>query len=145
VDTPGLMSEQSQAADAVALVRRYSDAVARRDFDDVEDCFAPNARCVTAASGTLEGRAAVRAMIEEIVGSYETWEIDEGEEVRSVGNGVVLAIFTIKGRWVGGVGELRSPFASVSVIADGLIAWHAHYTDAEEARRSAAGLAEARG
>jgi hypothetical protein len=46
------MSEDSTAADAVAVVRRYSDSMVGRDFDDLERC---------------------------------------GEEVRSAGNGVVLA------------------------------------------------------
>lgn len=107
--------------------------------------LAPNVCFITAISGTLEGRAALRALLEEIVGSYETFDIDEGEELRSVGNGVVLGIFTIKGRWVGGASELRSPFASVSVIADGLIEWHAHYTDANEARVRAERLTAERG
>jgi hypothetical protein len=42
-------------------------------------------------------------------------------------------------------GTLRSPLASVSVVADGLVEWHAHYTDAAEARTSPEGLAEERG
>jgi len=139
-DTGRVMSD----ADAVELVRRYSDAVVRRDFNEVERCVTPNVCFVTAASGTLEGRAAVRALVEDIVRPFETFAIDEGEEVRSLGNGVVLAVFFTKGRMVGGVGELRSPFASVSLTTDGLIEWHAHYTDADDARAAAERLAQER-
>lgn len=144
-DRASAMSDDSTAVDAVALLRRYSDAVVRRDFDEVERCVAPNVRFVTAASGTLEGRAAVRALIEDIVRPFETFEIDEGEEIRSLGNGVVLAVFFTKGRMAGGVGELRSPFASVSVVAHGVIEWHAHYTEPGEARAAAERLATERG
>jgi ketosteroid isomerase-like protein len=130
---------------AAAAVWRYRDAVVSRDFDAVELCFEPDVCVVTAASGTLEGRAALRMLIEDILRPYETFEFEDGAEVRGVGNGVVLATFVISGRMGGSANELRSPVSSVSVVVDGLIVWHAHYTDPSEALAGAERLAERRG
>jgi ketosteroid isomerase-like protein len=136
---------EESAAEAVDAVWRCRDAVMVRDFEAIEHCFGPNVRVVTAASGTLEGRAAVRGLFEDILRPYETFVIEDGSEARSIGNGVVLAAFVISGRMLGSVRELRSPLSSVSVVADGLIEWHAHYTDPEEAGAAAQRLAEERG
>jgi hypothetical protein len=68
------MAEESGTPDPTELVRLVAEALNRRDFDAAERCFAPTVRLVTAASGTVEGREAVRGLLEDIVGTYETFE-----------------------------------------------------------------------
>jgi ketosteroid isomerase-like protein len=138
------MAEESGTPDPTELVRLVAEALNRRDFDAAERCFAPTVRLVTAASGTVEGREAVRGLLEDIVGTYETFAIDD-EEMRSLGSEVVLAMFVIRGCMAGTSVELKSPFATVSVAVDGLIESYTHYTDPAEARAGAERLAQERG
>ena len=67
------MAEESAAAEAADVVWRYGDAMVRRDFDDVAACFAPNVCCVTAASGTFIGQAAIRPRVSVLADSVIEW------------------------------------------------------------------------
>ena len=91
---------------------------------------------------TVEGRAAIRSLLEDWFGTYE--ELEFGlEEVRDLGNGVVFAVVVQNGRPAGSAGHLRQREGWVFVWVRGLIA-RLTTSDIDEARASAERLAESR-
>ncbi|HWX97059.1 MAG TPA: nuclear transport factor 2 family protein [Solirubrobacteraceae bacterium] len=138
------MPEESTTPDLVELVRRQFEAGNRRDLDAATSSFAPDGVFDGRVAGDhFEGRAAIRSFLEDWFGTYE--ELEFGlEEVRDLGNGVVLAVVTQNGRPVGSAGHVRQREGWVYLWVGGLIARLATY-GLDEARAAAERLAQERG
>jgi ketosteroid isomerase-like protein len=138
------MPEESTTPDPVELVRRQFEAGNRRDLDAVTSSFAADAVLDGRALGDrFERRAAIRRFVEDWFGAYE--ELEFGlEEARDLGKGVVFAVVTQNGRPLGSEGHVRQREGWVYVWAGNLIA-RLTISDIDEARATAARLAEERG
>jgi ketosteroid isomerase-like protein len=140
------MAEESTTPDLEKLVRGTIDPVNIVDLDAVMRFYASD--CVWDASPmgmeSVRGSAAIRALMQEWFGSYETvWM--QSEEILDLGNGVAFAVIRQGGRPVGSSGDVQMRYASVSVWADGLVERVTNYLDIDEARAAAERLAEERG
>ncbi|HEY4429311.1 MAG TPA: nuclear transport factor 2 family protein [Solirubrobacteraceae bacterium] len=128
------------------LVERVEQIVAAmnaRDFDVAVGFYASGAVLDAEDAGIYEGRLAIRSFYEEWWGSYKD-HYQEAEEIRDVGNGVVMVVIHLHGR-LGGVGVLEQRYAAIATWADGLIEKQRNYLDIAEARAAAERLAEERG
>jgi uncharacterized protein (TIGR02246 family) len=136
-----VMSEESTTPVLVELVGRAFEAANRRDLDAVASSFAEDAT-FDGRVNSLEGRAAIRSMLEEWFATYE--ELAFGvEEVRDLGNEVVFAVVVQNGRPAGSAGHLRQREGWVFVWVGGLIARLWTY-EVDEARAAAERLAQER-
>jgi ketosteroid isomerase-like protein len=140
------MSEESTTPDLVERMRLVVDAASRRDLDTLMTFYASDAVLDFSDSGmgTYEGVDAVRALIEDWVSIYESYET-VADEILRLGENVILTINTQTARLPGGSGSVRLHDAYVFLFEDGLIARHTAYRDIDEARAAAERLAEERG
>lgn len=129
----------------VALLTRLSNAIDSRDLDAITALYAPDGvwDLSPVGMGRFEGHAAIRGFMEDWFGAYEEWE-REAEELRHLGNGVALAVWFQKGRPVGSTAETHLRYAAVLVCDEGRFSQVTNYTDIDEARAAAEGLAEER-
>lgn len=140
------MSPDPAGAELVELTRRSLEAGAFRDLDAGLRRFAPDAVWEVPALGSrFEGLAAIRGFLEDWLGAFEEFEIDL-EEVRDLGNGVVLVIAREDALPVGSAGRarLRESFAYVVVWVEDAIKQVAAYGDVDEGRVAAERLASER-
>jgi len=139
------MSEESTTPDLVELTRRAYEAFNRRDFDAALSISIPDVVWDSSSMmGVYEGAAAVRALWEAWLGSYEEFE-QELEEVRDFRNGVSFYVVLQRGRLIGSTAFVEARYASVVEWADGLVTRATTYADIDEARAAAERLAEERG
>jgi hypothetical protein len=75
--------------------------------------------------------------------AYEEFEV-ELQEILDLGNGVAFAVVVQRGRPVGSTGRVQLRYATTSIWVDGVIARQTNHSDSDEARASAARLAEER-
>jgi ketosteroid isomerase-like protein len=145
-DTQRVMSEESATHSPAELVRNQIEALKRRDFDAAMSFWGsdPVWDMSPMGLGMYEGAGAIRRFLEDWTGSYEEWE-NEPEEVRDLGNGVVVAVFLQAARPVGSRGHVQLRYASVSDMVEGLFVRITNYSDIDEARVAAERLAESRG
>jgi ketosteroid isomerase-like protein len=142
-----MSEEESTTPDMVELTRQATDALSRRDLDAVMGFYAPAA--VWDASqpgvGVFEGRAAIRAFLEDWLALYEEFEIELGE-VLDLGHGVVFSVTHQTARLVGTEGSVRETYAATTEIGpEGLAARIVLAQDIDEARAAAERLAQERG
>jgi ketosteroid isomerase-like protein len=139
------MSEESTTPDLVEITRRASQAASRRDLDTLMTFYASDAVLDFSDSGmgTYEGVAAIRALIEDWVSIYESYETT-ADEILRLGENVTFTINTQIAR-LPGSGPVRLHDAYVFLFEDGLIARHTAYRDIDEARAAAERLAEEQG
>jgi len=136
------MSKESATPDLVELVRKQVDALNRRDFDGVMSSVAENG-VLDGRADLLEGRATIRAFLDDWFGAYE--ELDfELEEVSHLGGGVVFAVVIQDGRLVGGDGRVRQREGWVYIWVRGSIA-RLTTSEVDQARTAAERLAGQRG
>jgi len=140
------MSEESTTQDLITIVHRSVEAMNRRDVDTLASFFALDAvwDLSPMGLGTYGPRPAIRAFLEEWIGSYEWFELVL-EEVVGLAGGVVFAVVVQHGRLPGSGGELDMRYASVNSGVDGRFERVTNYTDINEARAAAERLAEERG
>jgi ketosteroid isomerase-like protein len=93
--------------------------------------------------GTYEGVDAIRGFFEDWVAAYEDFEI-EAEDVRDIGNGVILAVVRQSARPVGSSAHVELRYASVSAWVDGVNVRTTNYADLDEAQAAAERLAQSR-
>ena len=136
------MPEQPTTPDLIELLRRFTGALERRDFDEVLSFFAPEPVWDMSAMGmgTFEGPAAIRGLLEDWVAPYDEWGI-EVEEWLDLGNGVVLAVLMESGRPTGSTGRVQLRYACVGVWSHDMISRAVTYADIDEARAAAERLA----
>jgi ketosteroid isomerase-like protein len=139
------MSQESTTPDLVELMQRGIEAGNRRDIDAVMSFFAPDAcQDMTRTLGVApQGRAAIRAFVEDWMAAYEEMEWTPDESL-DLGNGVVFAAVSQRGRPVGTTGYVHQQEGWVVTWADGLIINSTIYTDIDEARATAERLAKER-
>jgi hypothetical protein len=93
--------------------------------------------------GVFEGRAAIRGLFEDWVGTYDEFEY-EVEERWDLGSGVIFLVWVQRGRLRGSTGWVQVRGASVGRWVDGLIERSTNYLDIDEARAAAERLAQER-
>ena len=94
--------------------------------------------------GIFEGRDAIRHFLEDWLRAYDDLA-SETEEVRDLGGGVGIQVFTQRGRPSGSTGEVHQRSARVVLMVDGLIARLTSYADIDAACAAAERLAQERG
>jgi len=139
------MSEESTTPDLVELARRLREAWNSGDFDLALTFYTPDAVLDTSPMGLeeLKGHAAIRQGWVDALSAYTTFNLWE-EDRTDLGNGVILTVLVVKGRFATG-GDLNMRYARVHEWRDGLIARESMYTDLDQARTAAERLAEERG
>lgn len=138
------MVEQSASPDLVERVEQIVAATNAGDFDVAVSFYAPDAVLDAEDAGIYEGRLAIRGFYEEWWSSYRVHQ-QHAEEIRDVGNDVVIVVIHMHGQLAGGAGLLEQRYAAVASWADGLIENQTNYLDLAEARAAAERLAESRG
>jgi uncharacterized protein (TIGR02246 family) len=127
--------------DPVELAACLVDAINARDFEAMAGFYAHDAIYDGRRSGRrMEGRAAIRAFLEEWLGVYESLECDLAE-IRVLGPGVTFLVVSQRGRISGTTAWVEERFPLVDTWADGLIQRSTSYTDIDEARDAAERLA----
>jgi len=146
LDTQRAMPEESTTPDLVELVDGAFEAVNRSDLDALMRFYAPDASVdMTRTVGVvLQGRAALRGVVEDWMAAYEEMEWAHDESL-DLGNGVVFAVVRQKGRPVGTTGYVQQREGWVWTWVEGLIVTHTIYQDIDAARAAAERLAEERG
>ena len=138
------MPEESTTPDLVELGHRFLEAANRRDLDAALSFFAPDAVWEARAFGiTFEGVAAIRGFWQDWWASYEELRFEQ-EEALDLGNGVAFAVLIMKGRLVGGSGEVQRRVGGVSVWVGSVIVRLTVYPDIDEARAAAERLVHER-
>ena len=138
------MPEKSTTPDLTVLVQRIVEATNAWDFDAVMSFYAPDAVLDAEGIGIHEGRPAIRGLYEGWWGAYEDHR-QEAEEIRDLGNGVIIAVIFQRARLRGATGLLENRYAAVATWANGLIEKQTNYQDIDAARAAAERLAEERG
>jgi ketosteroid isomerase-like protein len=135
------MSEESTTPDLVELVHGLIEALNARDLDAAMHFYASDAVLdVTRRLGIApQGRDAIRGHYKDWLGAYDELTY-EPEQIRDLGNGVVLVILCQKGRPVGVTGYVRQRQAVVSLAGDGLIVRATVYTDSTKPVQPPSGL-----
>lgn len=141
------MGEQDCTPTLLELARRVLDAASAGDSDALAEFYAPDAvwdsGTVDIPGERFEGRAAIRGLFEDWFGMLESTQIHV-EEIRDVGDGLVLLHFVQRAKPRGSSAWLDSRMAMVSTWANGLIQETLVYTDIDEARAAAERLARKR-
>jgi ketosteroid isomerase-like protein len=140
------MPEESTTPDLVERLRLVFAAASRRDVDTLMTFYASDAVLDFSDQGlgTYEGVDAIRALIEDWVSIYESYETTMDEILR-LGENVMITINTQMARLPGSGGFVQLHDAYVFLFEDGLIARHTPYQDIDKARAAAERLAEERG
>ena len=136
----GMSAEESPTADLLEIVIGLAQMAGRKDWDAILDYYASDAVWQTPWWGSFEGHAALRGLWEDFTGIYRDWEIDT-DEVRDLGDEVVLSVFTMRGRLADGGGEIRERGAWVYQWEASKIVRVLDFRDIDEARVAAERLA----
>src|SRR6266516_6412702 len=128
------MPEESTTPDLIELVRRFLEALNRRDFDAMMSFYASDAVLDLSdlGLGTYEGADAIRALFEDWFRSYAEYETT-ADEILRFGENVILTINTQMARLPGSSGFVRPHDAYVFLFEDGLIARHTPYQNINQA------------
>jgi ketosteroid isomerase-like protein len=141
--------EEPTTPDPVERVRRIVAAINAQDFAAAMSFYARDAILDAEDAGVHEGRSAIRSFYEDGWGAYEDRAYEdpqqEAEEIRDLGNSVVMVVILMRGRLPGAAGLLQQRYAAVATWANGLIDKQRNYTDIDEARTAAERLAQERG
>src|SRR6266849_2936202 len=108
------MPEESATPGLVGRMREVFAALNSGDFDALASLCVPDAVYESVAMGaTFEGVAAIREFCEDMVGAYEGFDAQIGENL-DLGNGIGLAVVSQKGRPGGSSFEAGMRYAAVS-------------------------------
>jgi ketosteroid isomerase-like protein len=139
------MSEESTTPDLVELVQRVVDAVHARDFEAVQNAYAPNAVLdILQLGATFEGHLAIRGFYEDWAATFPGWK-QEVQEILDLGDGIGIAVVAQAGHPGDSTGWVTQRYAAVATLAAGLIDRQSNYADIDEARAAAERLAEEMG
>jgi len=137
------MPQDSARPGPEAMSRRSVEAASSRDFDGALEVFAPDRvwDMSKLGMGIFAGHGAIRAFFEDWTAAYDDYEITL-EEFCDLGDGVTFQVAFQRGRPADGAGFVELRYATVATWADGLIHRSTNYTDIDEARVAAKGLAK---
>jgi uncharacterized protein (TIGR02246 family) len=138
------MSQESTTPDLVELTRLAFEAWNRVDLDGTLKDFAPDAAWDAVPLGqSFQGAAAIRSFLADWRSTYEEYEI-EPQEIRDLGNGVVLAVVSQITHPVGSTTRtrMREAWAFVFVWIDGTVVRAAANSDIVDSRAAAERLAD---
>jgi uncharacterized protein (TIGR02246 family) len=138
------MPEESTTPDLVERVQQIVAAMNARDYDAATSFYAPDAVLDAEDAGVHEGRSAIRSFYEAWWRTYEDHQ-QKTEEIRDLGNSVVIAEIHMYGRLPGAPASLEQRYAAVATWRNGLIEKQRNYLDIDEGRAAAERLAEERG
>ena len=139
-----MIEEELAGPDLVGLTRSVFEALARHEFDAALELFREDAVWESQVLETrFEGLPAIRDFMERWFAAYAAFDT-QAEDVRHVGNGIVLCLFTNESRPAGGDSEPRLRFALVIAWVDGLVHRIVGYEDIDRASADAARLATTR-
>ena len=145
------MSRENARTDVLDLTRRAFAAANSGDYDTMMTFYGPDSVWDVSPSGlgTYAGLAAIRNFFEDWIGALEGWRL-EIEELRDLGNGIVLVIALQTGFSAGG-GLLRRRGPRIRLRHTSLFVWSGevivqatHYRDIHEARAAARAIADGR-
>lgn len=130
------------ATDVLERARAFSESIERRDFDAALGFFGPDPvwDMSGVGLGRSNGRGEIRGLLEDWSLAYDEWRI-AFDEFLELGDDVVFAIVTERGRLVGSSASLHLRYAVVVVFEDRKLAKVSSYKDIEEARAAAERLA----
>jgi ketosteroid isomerase-like protein len=121
-DTGCVMPEESTTPDIVELNRRAIEAVGRGDLDAAMSPYRPDAvwDLSPVGLGTYKGVEAMRGLFADWTGAYDGFA-NEVEQIRALGNGVVLAVIRHNARPAGSTGDVEVRFSTVYEWEENLI------------------------
>jgi ketosteroid isomerase-like protein len=139
------MTDGSTTPNIDQALRRYREALSRRDFDALVATYTPNAVIDATLLGGIafEGRDAIRGVLEDWMVPYEEHE-QEAQDFRDFGNGVTMSVIVQRGRPTGSSGSVEIRYASVVTWADDLMERTTFYADVDQAAAAAERLARER-
>src|SRR5262245_20141712 len=110
------MSKENVGTDVLALTRRTFAAANRRDYDAMMTSYGPDSVWDVSALGlgTYVGPKAIRNFFEDWTGGLEAWRL-EIQDLRDLGNGIVLVIAVQTGTSAGGGPQVQLRHASLFV------------------------------
>jgi ketosteroid isomerase-like protein len=134
------MAEESTTPDLDSF-RRSVEAFNRRDLGTTVSIYAPDVVWdgTEMGIGRFDGRAALRAFLEDWLAAYDEVKLD-AEEVLDLGNGVAFAILHQKARLIGSEGHIEQRDGWAFLWEHGLIVQVAVYPERDiDKGRAAAG------
>ncbi len=137
-DTGRTMPDEPTTPDLVELVRGFAES-APNDLDSFLRFFADDAVWDGVPLGTsFRGLGEIRRFLTDWMAAYAEYEIEE-QEVREVGNGVVLAVVQQMTRLAGSANptRMKEQWVFVFVWIDDAVAHAAAYQDLDQALAAA--------
>jgi ketosteroid isomerase-like protein len=132
-----VIARELAGSELAGLTGRVFDALAGRDFDAALEFFHPDSVWESEVLEIrFEGLPAIRDFLERWSAAYASFVI-RAEDVRHVGNGIVLCVFTNESPLTGDEREPRLRFALVITWAGGLVRRVVGYEDIDRASASA--------
>ncbi len=131
--------------DVLERARGFCASIERRDFDAALSFFGPDPvwDMSGVGLGPSKGRGQIRDLLEDWSLAYDEWRI-AFDEFLDLGDEVVFAIVTERGRLAGSSAHLHLRYAVVAVFEDRKLAKVSAYKDVDEARAAAERPAEER-
>jgi ketosteroid isomerase-like protein len=120
--------------------RAFCESIERRDFDAALSFFGPDPvwDMSGVGLGPSRGRGQIRDLLEDWSLAYDEWRIGF-DEFFDLGDEVVFAVVTERGRLAGSSAHLHLRYAVVAVFENRKLAKISAYKDIEEARAAAEG------
>ncbi len=140
------MPEEPITPSLATLSRSAVEAVGHRDFEEAMRFYTDDSVWDVSAMGLgiYRGAESIRRELEHWTGAYEQFAV-EVEEVRDLGNGMVLSVTRQGGRPLGSSGHVQMRFAAVTEWRAGSILRVTAFLDVDEARAAAERLVKERG
>jgi ketosteroid isomerase-like protein len=136
------MSRENVGTDILQLTRRTFAAANRRDYDAMMASYGSDSVWDVSplGLGTYAGPKAIRNFFEDWTGALEEWRL-EIQDLRDLGNGVVLVIAVQTGISAGGGARVQLRHASLFIWSGEVIRRAIHYWDVHEATAAARAIA----
>jgi ketosteroid isomerase-like protein len=125
-------------SDTLERARAFCESIERREFHAALSIFGPDPvwDMSGVGLGPSKGLGEIRDLLEDWSLAYDEWRI-AFDEFLDLGEGVVFAIVTERGRLAGSSGRLHLRYAVVALFEDGKLAKISAYKDIEQARAAA--------
>jgi len=132
------IEEQAMSADAnVEIARRFTETMARGDYETAAAMLAPTSPSMTPTSRSRPAPTPSTNKIGRCDAAFEGWRIED-LEVGAIGEDRTLSLFRIYARGTGSRVELARDDAAIADYHDGKIVRIAYYNDQAQALEAAA-------